>query len=189
MRTKTAYAHLRRSARGATLIEILVSVLILSFGLLAIGNMMAYAVQLPKVAGNRAIASTLALDLTERMRANAGAFTASKYGTLTYTATSQIPDVNTAQQCAYPTCTPDALAMQDLHDIAREVRMQLPSGGVFVENPGSSGDGRVFVLWREAASAGSLGTSGALYAGDICPALDSTLAASAPRCVMLRFKP
>jgi len=175
--------------RGASLIEILVSVLVLSFGLLAIGNMMAYAMQLPKVAGNRAIASTLAIDLTERMRANAAAFTANKYGTLTYTGTSEVPAVDAAQRCAYPNCTPETLALQDLHDIAREARMQLPSGGVHVENPGAGGDGRVFVLWKEAASAGSLGKSGELYAGDICPALVSTLTASAPRCVMVRFKP
>lgn len=189
MKKKVRPTAKRRALQGATLIEILVSVLILSFGMLAIGNMMAYAVQLPKVAGNRAIASTLAIDLTERLRANADAFTSSKYGTLTYTATSEVPVADATQRCAYPTCTPDTLALQDLHDFAREVRMQLPSGGVSVENPGAGGDGRVFVLWKEAASAGSLGKSDALYAGDICPALDSTLTASAPRCVMVRFKP
>lgn len=189
MHPKPAQPGSRRGLRGATLIEILVSILILSFGLLAIGNMMAYAVQLPKVAGNRAMASTLAVELTERMRANAAAYTASKYGTLTYTASAEVPEVDNAQRCTYPNCTPEALAAQDLHDIAREVRMRLPSGGVFIENPGSQGDGRVFVLWKEPASVGSLGKSGELYAGDICPALVSTLTASAPRCIMVRFKP
>ena len=189
MRTKSANLHTRRSLQGATLIEILVAVLILSFGLLAIGNMMAYAIQLPKVAGNRAVASTLAIELTERLRANAGAFTNEKYGVMTYTGTAEIPDVDNTKRCAYPTCTPDALAIQDLHDIHREIRMQLPSGGLFIEKPGSGGDGRVFILWKEAASAGSLGKSGELYAGDICPALVNTLAATAPRCLMVRFKP
>jgi len=55
---------------GASLIEVLVAVLILSFGMLALGGMMAYAVQMPKLAGYRSTASTLANAYVERMRAN-----------------------------------------------------------------------------------------------------------------------
>ncbi len=184
MRTKAACLHSRHSVQGATLIEILVSVLILSFGLLAIGNMMAYAMQLPKVAGNRAVASTLAIDLVERMRANVVAFNSEQYGITTYDGTAAVNAVNAAKQCTYPDCTPEALAAQDLHDVARDARMHLPYGGIVVEKPGASGAGRVFVLWKEAASAGSLGN-----AGDICPALDSTLTETKPRCVMVNFTP
>ena len=172
--------------RGATLIEILVSILVLSFGLLAIGNMLAYAMQLPKVAGNRAVASTLALDMVERMRANPTAFLANQYGAMTYTGQPDLPAANPSLQCSYPNCTPQALAVQDIDEVSRTARMQLPSGGVMVENPGVSaaGEGRVFILWKEAASAGSLGNK-----GDICPALTSDLADSAPRCVMIKFRP
>lgn len=184
MRKSTERLASPKSLRGATLIEILVSVLILSFGLLSIGNMMAYAVQLPKVAGNRAIASTLAIDMVERMRANVVAFNNDKYGATTYDGTAAVTAVNTTKQCVYPACTPDALAAQDLHDVARDVRMQLPYGGIVVENPGAAGAGRVFVLWKEAASAGSLGN-----AGDICPILGTTLDDTKPRCVMVNFTP
>ena len=45
---------------GASLIEVLVAVLILSFGMLSLGGMMAYGVQLPKLAAYRADAATLA---------------------------------------------------------------------------------------------------------------------------------
>ncbi|MBP6404677.1 MAG: type IV pilus modification protein PilV [Proteobacteria bacterium] len=174
------------SMRGATLIEILVSILVLSFGLLAIGNMLAYAMQLPKVAGNRAVASNLAQELIERMRANVAAFQANHYGAMTYTGTADLPATNPGNQCNYPNCTAEALAIQDIDEVSRAARMQLPSGGVMVENPGVSaaGEGRVFILWKEAASAGSLGNK-----GDICPALTSDLADSAPRCVMIKFRP
>ena len=172
--------------RGATLIEILVSILILSFGLLAIGNMLAYAMQLPKVAGNRAVASNLALELIERMRANVEAYQANHYGAMSYTG---LPDLLTESpnlQCSYPSCTAQGLAAQDVDEIARSARMQLPAGGIMIENAGVSaaGEGRVFILWKEAASAGSLGNK-----GDICPALSSELAAGAPRCVMIKFRP
>lgn len=172
--------------RGATLIEILVSILVLSFGLLAVGNMLAYAMQLPKVAGNRAVASNLALELIERMRANPSAFSSDHYGAMTYTGTPELPAADPGKQCSYPNCTPQALAIQDIDEVSRTARMQLPSGGVMVENPGVSvaGEGRVFILWKEAASAGSLGNR-----GDICPALSSDLAAGAPRCVMIKFRP
>ena len=176
MRRTTARHTRPAPMRGATLIEILVSILVLSFGLLAVGNMMAYAMQLPKIAGNRAVASNLALDMIERMRANPAAFLANNYGAMTYT----------SLRCSYPDCTPQALATQDIDDLSRTARMQLPSGGIMIENPGVSaaGEGRVFVLWKEAASAGSLGNR-----GDICPALPTDLAASAPRCVMIKFRP
>jgi type IV pilus assembly protein PilV len=184
---RAAYPSARASRlRGATLIEILVSILILSFGLLAIGNMLAYAMQLPKVAGNRAVASNLALDLIERMRANVGAYQANHYGAMSYTGLSDPLAENPGIQCIYPSCTAQGLAAQDIDEIARTARMQLPAGGVMVENPGVSaaGEGRVFILWKEAASAGSLGNK-----GDICPTLPSDLAASAPRCVMIKFRP
>ncbi len=186
MRRAPALHPCAKAMRGATLIEILVSILILAFGLLAIGNMMAYAMQLPKVAGNRAVASSLALDLVERMRANVTAFHANQYGSMTYTGLPSLPADDASLKCSYPTCTTQTLATQDAGEITRTARMQLPSGGIVVENPGvsASGEGRVFVLWREAASAGSLGK-----AGDICPALPAELEAGAPRCVMVKFKP
>ena len=59
---------------GATLLEVLVTVLILSFGMLALGGMMAYAIQLPKMSGNRATAMMLAASHVERMRANTAGF-------------------------------------------------------------------------------------------------------------------
>ncbi len=49
-----------RQQSGASLIEILVTILILSFGMLALSGMMAYAVQMPKFSAYRATAVALA---------------------------------------------------------------------------------------------------------------------------------
>lgn len=184
MKSTLFHAGRRRSLRGGTLIEVLVSILILSFGLLAIGNMMAYAMQLPKLAGNRAIANSLAIDLAERMRANTTAVSNSKYGTTTYTAT--IYDGSAAAAgCSYPNCTAETLAALDIAEVSQSANLQLPSGGIAVLNPTSTGgNGFIYVLWKEPKSAGNLGNS-----GDLCPSLEQTLADSKPRCVMVMFKP
>lgn len=55
---------------GATLIEVLVAILILSFGMLSLGAMMSFAVQLPKLSGYRSTATNLASSYVERIRAN-----------------------------------------------------------------------------------------------------------------------
>ncbi len=168
--------------RGGTLIEVLVSILILSFGLLAIGGMMAYAIQLPKVAGNRAVASTLANELSERIRANAAQYAAGAYNT-TYSTTFSVTASTTAV-CTYPGCTDQQVAQQDLNDLTRHAQIQLPGGGLEVEAPDSNGEGRLFVVWVEAASAGSLGGN-----TDICPTLPALPSDTRPRCVMVKFRP
>ena len=63
MKSATRYCQ---QQRGATLIEVLVAVLILSFGLLSLGAMLSYAVQLPKLSGHRMIATNIASDHIER---------------------------------------------------------------------------------------------------------------------------
>ena len=56
--------HLNHSSRsrqsGVLLIEALVAMLVLSFGMLAVGSMLSYAIQLPKMSGYRAQAVNLA---------------------------------------------------------------------------------------------------------------------------------
>ena len=64
---------------GASLIEVLVAILILSFGMLSLGAMMSFGVQLPKLSGYRATATSLAAGYTERVRANPNAFTNNLY--------------------------------------------------------------------------------------------------------------
>jgi type IV pilus assembly protein PilV len=70
---------------GASLIEVLVAILVLSFGMLALGSMMAYAVQMPKLAAYRATAANLAASHIERMRGNTAGFATDSYvETMTY---------------------------------------------------------------------------------------------------------
>lgn len=63
-------AHVMKSARGLTLIEILVAVLVVSVGLLGLAGLQAGALQQNHAAYTRTQVSNLAADITDRMRAN-----------------------------------------------------------------------------------------------------------------------
>jgi type IV pilus modification protein PilV len=98
-----------RRNRGSTLIEALVAILILSFGLLALGGFLTYAVQLPKLSGNRSVAVVAANDLVERMRANSSG--SLSYVTSTFSATSTVPSsMPSGSTCSFPNCTATSLA-------------------------------------------------------------------------------
>jgi len=65
--------------RGFTLIEILVTVVVLSIGLLGLAGLQAVALKFNSTAYQRSQATSLAYDITERMRANATAARAGAY--------------------------------------------------------------------------------------------------------------
>jgi type IV pilus assembly protein PilV len=174
--------------RGATLIEVLVAILVLAFGMLALGGMMAYGVQMPKLAGHRATAANLAASHVERMRANPAGFHNGNYAT----ASSYDGTFNAiaAADCVYPNCTFTTLADMDVAATQRAVRAELPAGGMLTTcspAPCAIGSyGNVWIIWQEPA------TNAALTAGstDSCPAaVTSTYTDPAPRCLYVRFKP
>ena len=106
---------------GASLLEVLVAILILSFGMLALSGLLAFSVQAPKLAAYRATATSLAASHIERMRANPAGFGLDSYKeTMTYNTT-----LPTLTPCAYPACTPDSIAAFDKSDTNATIRRQL----------------------------------------------------------------
>lgn len=171
---------------GSSLIEVMVSILLLSFGILAIGLTMAYAVQMPKLSGYRATAVDLAANYVERMRANPGglsqyAAVATSYdGTTTQAAAAPVP-------CAYPTCTSATLVAMDSQQIAYAARVQLPAGGVFVscdDGTCTNSVANVWIIWQQPDTFAALDSS----TGDNCPDSVSQSAVPQPRCLYARFK-
>ncbi|BDT72527.1 hypothetical protein os4_20670 [Comamonadaceae bacterium OS-4] len=140
---------IRSNQSGTTLIEILVSILLVSFGLLAMAGMQAYSLAAQKNAANRAIGSMLANELAELIRLNQTAFAAGKYDV------SKLTDaaLPAAANCAYPACnTTDVVAAADLADFLKLVRNQLPSGGVELSRPGgSTSQADLWIVWEEAS--------------------------------------
>lgn len=168
------------------MIEALVAILILSFGLLALGSFLTYAVQLPKLSGNRSVAMVAGADLVERMRANSSATL--NYVTSTFSATSTIPtSMPSGSTCGFPNCTAATLATQDVATVDFNLKRQLPNGGLTVTIPDNAAPriGNVWVIWQEPSNFGTFSTSGS----DVCPAAVAALSLSpAPRCVYIPFR-
>ena len=132
-----------RRNRGSTLIEALVAILILSFGLLALGGFLTYAVQLPKLSGNRSVAVVAANDLVERMRANSSG--SLSYVTSTFSATSTVPSsMPSGSTCSFPNCTATSLATMDVATVDFQVKRCLlytspsPRDGLLSRMPSSA---------------------------------------------------
>ena len=176
--------------RGATLIEVLVTILILSIGLLAMGAMMAYSTLLPKFSGNRSVAISTATNMIDRMRANASTesptFSITAYNTATFTTTfitsASLP---TGSTCAFPNCTQASMATMDIAMIQQQLTQQIPPAGITIAaTNAANNEGNLWVIWQEPSNFGSFSVG-----SDNCPAAINSLALTpAPRCVYLPFK-
>jgi type IV pilus assembly protein PilV len=183
---------------GASLIEVLVAILLLSFGMLALGGMMSFAVQAPKLSAYRATAANLAASHVERIRANPGGF-GNPSGTNTdsytmdmsydgtfYDSSTNLPAL---ADCTYPLCTESTLATMDKAATNRAARMALPAGGMLMKCDASpctkASYGNLWILWQEPSTVAILGAS-----SDNCPTTESAWSALSPkpRCLYVRFK-
>lgn len=172
---------------GSSLIEVLVAIVVMSFGLLAMAATMVYAIQMPKLAAYRAMASNLAEMHVERMRANRVGFLNGSYDdNLSYDGTLNAVPLN---DCAYPTCTASTLAAMDKAVIKNALRRELPAGGMRLScdtTPCSANSayGNLWVIWQEPSMASSLNSA----SSDNCPVEVASFSNPRPRCLYLRFK-
>lgn len=162
--------------KGASLIEVLVSVVIASIGLLALAGVNAASLRFTKMSQYRATATQLANDMGERMRANKGvpaaaaivgppavpAVTATGFyaGDYDYTATfadqatkATLP-IATNDNCGVGiTCTAATIAALDLVQWRILVRDQLPDGSVYMIRQSGAVAMDLWVVWRDPAVA------------------------------------
>ena len=173
---------------GASLIEVLVSMLILAFGMLALGGMLSYAVQMPKLAGYRATAAMIAASHVERMRANVDGFTLNQYKeTLTY---QHSPPTGTL--CNYPSCNATSLAFRDRFETQNTLRSELrPLAGMRVTCEANNCDlrrGDIWIIWDEPSVFVGLdsATSDECPDPNVAPTFPA-FATPRPRCLHVRF--
>lgn len=177
--------------RGATLIEVLVSIVIASVGLLAMAGISAAALKYSKFSQHRASASQLAAEIAERMRATAYAPNALLNYQYQASMANQT-DLGPAPvpACEVPTdvCTPEQVAAADLWQWRTHVRSQLPSGSVSVAPDAAAARSvDVWVAWRDA----SLGAEDEIVRTGGARECPLSLEASADpnvRCVYLRVR-
>ena len=175
---------------GASLIEVLVAILLLSFGMLALGAMMSFAVQSPKLSAYRATAANLAASHVERMRANPEGFADNSYTAALNSSSWSFADI-ALSDCSYPNCTKSTLATMDIQTTRRAVRRELPAGDMemWCSAPSTpttattctkASQGNLWIIWQEPSTTSLLSQSSAN-----CP---PDLPSSPARCLYIRFK-
>jgi type IV pilus assembly protein PilV len=175
---------------GSSLLEVLVAILVMSFGLLALGGLSASAQQYVKMSQFQSIAMQLASQLGERMRGNVEAFERGSYNkTTAYAAYST--GTLTASTCAASSCTSAEIAAIDMTAWTAELRNRLPGGDAFVRrDPVNLLTTDIWILWIDPGSLpGDHGELSVAAAAD-CPeeALSGLHAGDPmPRCMHYRI--
>lgn len=178
-----------RTQAGASLIEVLVSIVIASVGLLGMAGMNAASVRYTKMSQYRATATQLVSEISERMRAN-------NTGLPSYVIASDFASQATlptapAKTCDVKTttCSATEMAAADLYQWRRTVRARLPDGSVSVKADSAVANAfDIWISWRDPslAAADEAPTTGASE----CNAelsLDATADASV-RCLFFRVQ-
>ena len=131
--------------KGSSLLEVLVAVLIMSFGLLALGGRTAASQQYVKMAQFQSIGMTLASDLSERMRGNVSGFQQKGYDHAEAYSTAAI----TVPGCKVAgACTVTEMAALDLAEWLKDVRLRLPGGDAYVERSSTNVlAADIWILW------------------------------------------
>ncbi len=152
--------------RGFTMVEVMVALMIFAIGMLGLARLQATALQNNHVAYQHTVATRLAYDMTERVRANPAGALGGAYNSISSDAVPQHVDCYSGEGCSAA-----SLAAMDAHEWLTAVGNNLPSGRGEV-----SGDGRLFtvtVMWDQDRT-GAAGTG--------CGAGD-------PKCVRFKVQP
>lgn len=182
----------RSTQRGSSLLEVLVAILIMSFGLLGLAGMTASSLQYSKMAQYQTIGTQLAASYGDSVRANVPGFSAGNYDMTTAytgaTASITVPACTTATKC-----TSAELAAIDRAEWTNSLRRHLPAGSAYVTRDVGNNvlAADVWVMWADPSLGfGTSDMSVATTGGNQCPAaaiagLASTVAA--PRCMYFRI--
>lgn len=114
----------RRGQAGFTLIEVLVSALILSIGLVGVAALQAFSLKTNQSAFMRSQATALAYDLADRMRSNLDGANGNFYDPAL-----AVLDPNCTTTAG---CTPAVMALHDLAEWNAAINTYLPMGQGFV---------------------------------------------------------
>jgi len=128
----------QRAQKGATLIEVLVSVLVMSVGMLGMVSLQARAMQFNQSSFYQSQASVMAYDIMDLMRANSGSNSVlSQY---MHGMTDSIPSSYSSCYGTSANCTTTQLAKYDLYSWLEELAIILPSGlaEIAVDNSGAT---------------------------------------------------
>jgi type IV pilus assembly protein PilV len=148
--------------RGLSMIEILVTLTIVAFGLLGLLGLQARALSFQKDSFDRKAAAELVAQLGERMRANHLGFLAGNY-TTTFNAATASPGAVTT--CTAP-CSSAQVATRDLDEWRIELRRRVPGSAAYIQwDPANPSWVTVSIAWAEPQATGNDAVCDALVAG------------------------
>lgn len=159
----------RRSQHGASLLEVLITILIMSFGLLGIAGLTVSSLQSAKLAQFQSTALQLANDYSERIRGNISGAKDGAYN-MTDAYDGVTTDVTVPGCATAGACTAAELASIDQAEWTNELRRRLPGGGAYVVRDGLAIDIWVMLLEPGLDFDGSSTLSVAGTGGSQCPA-------------------
>ncbi len=137
--------HYKKS-KGFSLLEVLISMLILAIGLLGLMSLQLMSLQTNNNSNLRTLATIAAYDMSERIRANTDGFDAGNY--------SLIETGTTGSDCS--SCSASQLALKDVFEWHRDLAANLPNGEGAVSAAGTTSDGLdITVTWTENDRSGS----------------------------------
>jgi type IV pilus assembly protein PilV len=158
MKISTTTHAMRHGQRGASMIEVLVAILLVSVGLLGIAGLSGATFNYNKVSQMRLTGIALVNDLADRARVNVYGYDRGAYDIAlsdNYAGTAAtVPDANLDLDPSVPAnaiTAADALAAADIDQFLRSVRNRLPQGdAVVISRPGATArDLDVWLLWQE----------------------------------------
>lgn len=177
-------AHTQRSQRGSSLIEVLVTVVVLSIGMLSMLWAQTKSMGYQRTAEFRNVATQIASEYADRMRANAeGAI-----GYLhkdRYAPGRAIEPSKIGNKCltGKADCTADEMAQTDKHQMRVLARNSMPGGDLHVVE-GRNGGYDIWVLWQQPDMPGLDDSS--LSSAGLCPqSLGLSANQRAPQCLLL----
>lgn len=118
---------------GFTLIEVLVSTVVLSIGLLGLAGLQANNLKNNQSAYFRSQSTQLAYDIADRMRANVTASNNYLSSHMTVAAATQQADCTTVSAA----CTPEKMAQNDLYEFKSALATALPGGTATITSAGN----------------------------------------------------
>jgi type IV pilus assembly protein PilV len=135
-RTMNTTIDRARSASGFTMLEVLISIVVISFGLLGIAGLQAFALKNNQGAGQRMITTMLANDMIERV------WSSNKNDRVLYNAPSLASYQTPVASCLTVSgCSTTELVANDLNEWQLRIAASLPSGQGIICQDSSPDDG------------------------------------------------
>ncbi len=139
-----------RKQRGSSMVEVLVTMVIIATGLLGIASMQMVSLKNANSSYQRYVASLYAYDMMERMRSNPAGVAAGSYDNIS------VNGSETQVSCTNA-CSTSNIASFDAYQWGDQLQTNLPSGAGRVE---ATADGyRISVSWSEQDTGADFGTS------------------------------